>query len=42
MTLLYTKTTDDGFMTVKSAIEEDIQAIYDFGVDAFFNIETLG
>ena len=29
-------------MTVKSAIEEDIQAIYDFGVDAFFNIETLG
>jgi len=42
MTLLYTRTTDDGTMTVNSAIEEDLQAIYNYGVDAFFNIESLG
>ena len=41
MTLLYTRTTD-GLITVKSAIEQDFQGIYDYGVDAFFNIETLG
>lgn len=41
MTLLYTRTTE-GQITVKTATEEDIQAIYDYGVDAFFNIETLG
>jgi hypothetical protein len=41
MTLLYTRTTD-GLITVKTAKEQDFQDIYDFGVDAFFNIETLG
>ena len=41
MTLLYTRTTE-GQITVKTATEDDIQAIYDYGVDAFFNIETLG
>ena len=28
-------------MTVKTATEQDVQDIYDYGVDAFFNIETL-
>lgn len=41
MTLLYTRTTD-GLITVKAATEQDFQDIYDYGVDAFFNIETLG
>ena len=41
MTLLYTRTTD-GQITVKTATEQDFQNIYDYGVDAFFNIETLG
>ena len=41
MTLLYTRTTE-GQITVKTATEEDFQDIYDYGVDAFFNIETLG
>ena len=41
MTLLYTRTTD-GLITVKAATEQDFQGIYDYGVDAFFNIETLG
>ena len=41
MALLYTRTTD-GLITVKTAIEQDFQDIYDYGVDAFFNIETLG
>ena len=41
ITLLYTRATE-GQITVKTATEEDIQAIYDYGVDAFFNIETLG
>ena len=41
MTLLYTRTTD-GLITVKTATEQDFQDFYDYGVDAFFNIETLG
>ena len=41
MTLLYTRMTE-GQITVKSATEQDFQDIYDYGVDAFFNIETLG
>ena len=39
--LLYTRTTG-GLTTVKTATEQDVQDIYDYGVDAFFNIETLG
>lgn len=41
MTLLYTRMSE-GQMTVKTATEQDIQDIYDYGVDAFFNIESLG
>lgn len=41
MTLLYTRTTGK-LITVKAATEQDFQDIYDYGVDAFFNIETLG
>lgn len=41
MTLLYTRTID-GRIIVKTATEQDFQNIYDYGVDAFFNIETLG
>lgn len=41
MTLLYTRTID-GLITVKAAKDQDFQDIYDYGVDAFFNIETLG
>ena len=41
MTLLYTRATD-GLMMVKVATEQDFQDIYDYGVDVFFNIETLG
>lgn len=41
MSLFYTR-TDSKLISVKTATEEDIQAIYDYGVDAFFNIETLG
>ena len=41
MTLLYTRTSD-GLITVKTAKDQDFQDIYDYGVDAFFNIETLG
>ena len=41
MTLLYTRTTE-GQITVKTAKNQDFQDIYDYGVDAFFNIETLG
>ena len=41
MALLYTRTTD-GQITVKAATNQDFQDIYDYGVDAFFNIETLG
>lgn len=41
MTLLYTRAIE-GLITVKTATEDDIQDIYDYGVDAFFNIETLG
>lgn len=41
MTLLYTRTAD-GLIMVKTATEQDFQDIYDYGVDAFFNIETLG
>jgi hypothetical protein len=41
MTLLYTRMSG-GQMIVKTATEQDIQDIYDYGVDAFFNIESLG
>lgn len=40
MALLYTRATD-GLMMVKVATEQDFQDIYDYGVDVFFNIETL-
>ena len=39
--LLYTR-KDDGQTLIKTASEQDIQDIFDYGVDAFFNIETLG
>lgn len=32
----------DGLSVVRQATEQDIQEIYEYGVDAFFNIETLG
>ena len=41
MALLYTKSVD-GMIEVKTATDQDLQDIYDYGVDAFFNIETLG
>ena len=41
ITLLYTRTTE-GQITVKTATDQDFQDFYDYGVDAFFNIETLG
>lgn len=41
MSLLYTRATG-GLMMVKAATEQDFQDIYDYGVDVFFNIETLG
>jgi len=41
MSLLYTRSTD-GLMVVNAATEQDFQDIYDYGVDVFFNIETLG
>ena len=41
MSLFYTR-ADSKLISVKTATDEDIQAIYDYGVDAFFNIETLG
>ena len=31
----------DGKTLVNTASSEDMQTIYDFGVDAFFNIENL-
>ena len=39
--LLYTRKDGDK-MLIKTATEQDIQDIYDYGVDAFFNIESLG
>ena len=39
--LFYTR-KDGGQMLIKTAMEQDIQDIYDYGVDAFFNIESLG
>lgn len=41
MSLLYTRATE-GLMIVKAATDQDFQDIYDYGVDVFFNIETLG
>lgn len=41
MALLYTRTTEGQF-AVKMSTEQDFQDIYDYGVDTFFNIETLG
>ena len=39
--LLYTR-KDNDLMLIKTATKEDLQDIYDYGLDAFFNIETLG
>ncbi len=41
MSLLYTRSTGE-LMVVKAATEQDFQDIYDYGVDVFFNTETLG
>ena len=32
----------EGQVLVRTATEDNMQEIYDYGVDAFFNIETLG
>lgn len=39
--LMFIQPTADGSV-VRQASEQDIQEIYEYGVDAFFNIETLG
>ena len=39
--LLYTRKEDD-LMLIKTATKDDLQDIYDYGLDAFFNMETLG
>ena len=39
--LFYTRKDGDQ-MLIKTATEQDLQDIYDYGVDAFFNIESLG
>ena len=40
MRLIFIKEERDGLSTIVTASEEDIQEIYDNGVDAFFNIEA--
>lgn len=40
--LLYIQSDGDGLSVVRQATEQDFQEIYEYGVDAFFNIETLG
>ena len=40
--LFYIQPNDDGMSVVRQATEREIQEIYEYGVDAFFNIETLG
>ena len=40
--LLFIQSGDDGLSEVKQATAQDVQEIYEYGVDAFFNIETLG
>lgn len=32
----------EGLVLVRTATEDNLQELYDYGVDAFFNIETLG
>ena len=32
----------DGRAVIKTATEDDCQSIYDYGVDAFFNMDNLG
>lgn len=39
--LLYTRKDCDQ-MLIKTATEQDLQDMYDYGLDAFFNMETLG
>jgi len=40
--LFYIQPGNNGMSEVREATEQDIQEIYEDGVDAFFNIETLG
>lgn len=40
--LLYIQPDGDGLSVVRQATEQDVQEIYEYGVDVFFNIETLG
>ena len=39
--LFYIQSSDDGSVA-KTATEEDVQDMFEDGVDAFFNIERLG
>lgn len=41
LSFLYTSRAEDG-MTVKTATQQDIQDIFDYGLDVFFNTESLG
>ena len=40
--LFFIQAGGNGLSEVRQATEQDIQEIYEYGVDAFFNIETLG
>ena len=40
MTLLYVF-EKDGYSLVKTALDDDIRTIYDYGIDAFFNLDNL-
>lgn len=40
--LFFIQPDGEGLSVVRQAGEQDIQEIYEYGVDAFFNIETLG
>ena len=41
LSFLYTARAENG-MTVKTATQQDIQDIFDYGLDVFFNTESLG
>ena len=40
MTLLYVF-EKDGYSVVKTALDDDLRTIYDYGIDAFFNLDNL-
>ena len=42
ISLFFNKETENGKYTVRTATEREVQELYDYSIDVFHNLESLG